>query len=79
MSEKEIFDILKQVMKAVDGIIARKCYPQNLRPEHFVLADGKWKIRCVVFDESDDKCKDLDSEYIWNPHYMPPELYKLTQ
>ena len=74
MGYSEMVQVLKDVIEGIYGVIDRGYYPQNVRPEHFVLAEKRWKIRCVVFEEDEEKYKGLDSEFSWKKEYCPPEL-----
>lgn len=71
-NESQVFTMLRDVVSAIDGVIEQKYYPQNIRPEHFVRVDNKWKIKCVVFS---DNVLGVDCEYFWNPSYTAPQLY----
>lgn len=43
-SEKNALLIFSDIIKASFSLIMAGFYHRNLRPEHFVLVDNKWKL-----------------------------------
>lgn len=48
---------------------------RNIRPEHFVKVGDTWKLESMVFNENYKEGNGIESEYLWNPTYQPPEAY----
>lgn len=76
INETEAMQIFDHVMKAVYSVYAAGYWHKSIRPEHFVKVDDVWKLDSLVYLEDYSKAPHLDSEYLWNPLYQPPECYE---
>ena len=45
---------------------------RNIRPEHFVLVGGQWKLRAAVFTSEN---YGVDNEFMISSKYQAPEEY----
>lgn len=68
--------IFDNVLKAIYAVYAQGYWHKCIRPEHFVKIGDMWKLDSLVYSEDISKCKNLKSEYAWNPLYQPPEVYE---
>lgn len=57
-------------MRAIGDAYSLGFYPINLRPEHLVMAGNKWKIRSLVYAQSQHG--NIKSCMVWDQSRQAP-------